>query len=349
MGEFVKYGLIGVGVGAEFATKGLKLIEDKNIAKIVAVTSAHEHRVKAFAEKYGIEKWFTDYRKMLREDIDAVIISTPHYLHFPMTIDALEAGKHVLVDKPMAINLNQVDEMIRRAEKYGLKLGVIFQSRFDERVRKIKNAVDSGEFGKIIMGEAVVEWFRTQEYYDKSVWRGRWSTEGGGALINQAIHTIDLLVWIMGEVDELWALTNTIGHNIEVEDLAVAMIKFKNGAFGVIQGSTAIYPGLPTRLEIHGLKGTAILEGEVLKLFAVEGKESYSETEEKKGLKSWARPEAVPPINHSRVIEDFTRAILEDRKPFIDGYEGRRSLEVIRAIYKSGLTGEKIKFPYREQ
>ncbi|MCD6465820.1 Gfo/Idh/MocA family oxidoreductase [Candidatus Bathyarchaeota archaeon] len=345
----VRFGIIGTGVGANFCANGIALIADSGVAELTAITSRREERAKEFASKWGVKHWYTDHKKMLKEaPIDAVIISTPHYLHYPMTLDALEAGKHVLVDKPMAINLKEADEMIKKAEEKGLKLGVNFQSRFDQTVRKVKEAADKGVFGRLISGEAVVEWFRTQEYYESSSWRGRWATEGGGALINQAIHTIDLLVWILGQPKCLWAQMDTFAHNIEVEDLAVATIRFENGAIGVIQGSTAIYPGLPTRLEIHGTKGTAIIEGETLKRWSVVGEEEIVSEGTKKGLKSWARPELVPPVNHAALIKDFAEAIIEDRKPFVDGVEGRRSIEVIMAIYKSSRTNSVVNFPLTE-
>jgi len=346
----IKYGVVGVGVGGTFATRAIKeILEPEGVATVEAACSAHEERVKGFASKWGIKKWYTNYRDFLtKSGIDAVIISTPHYLHFPQTIEAIEEGLHVLVDKPMAINLNEADEMIRRAEMRGVKLGVILQSRFDPKLRKIKGIIEEGKLGKLVLGEAYVEWFRTQEYYDKSFWRGRWATEGGGALINQAIHTIDLLIWLMGDIDYLWALIGTMTHNIEVEDLAVATMKFKNGAFGLILGSTATYPGFPHRLEIHGAKGSIIWEAEMIKKISIVGEPEYSEVERAKELESWARPEAVPPRNHAELIRNFTRAIEEDRNPLVDGREGRRSLEVIRAIYHSGKTGKVICFPFKE-
>ncbi len=346
----VKFGVVGVGVGGTFATRAIKeILEPEGVAQVIAACSAHEERVKGFASKWGLEQYYTNYRDLLtKSGIDAVIISTPHYMHFPMAIEAMDEGVHVLVDKPIAIDLREADEMIKRARRSGVKLGVIFQGRFDPKIRKVKSLIEEGRLGQLIMGEAYVEWFRDQEYYEKSRWRGRWATEGGGALINQAIHTIDLLVWLMGGVDHLWALTGTMAHNIEVEDLAVAALKFKNGAFGLILGSTAIYPGLPTRIEIHGVDGTVIWEAEMIKKIAIKGEPEYSEEERVEGLASWTRPEAVPPKNHAEVIKDFARAVLEDREPQVNGEEGRKSLEVIRAIYMSGRTGSVIKFPLYE-
>lgn len=344
-----KLGVVGTGVGGEFVVKAAKMLEEEGVLKVTAICGKRPEKTKSFAQKWGIPNYYTDHLEMFRKaELDAVAISTPHYLHFPIAVDAIDAGLHVLVDKPMAINLVEADEMINRARRAGVKLGVILQSRFDEKLRKIKRLVEEGRLGRLLMGEAVVEWFRTQEYYDKSPWRGRWATEGGGALINQAIHTIDLLIWIMGDVESLWALVGTMAHDIEVEDLAVAALRFKNGAFGLIQGSTAIYPGLPTRLEIHGEKGTVIHEGGLIKMIAIEGEETYSEKEVVEGLAAWARPEAVPPINHRELIRDFIDAVKEDREPYVSGIEGRKSLEVIRAIYWSGRTGKVAKFPFLE-
>ncbi|MFB0504679.1 MAG: Gfo/Idh/MocA family protein, partial [Candidatus Bathyarchaeia archaeon] len=235
-----------------------------------------------------------------------------------------------------------------KARRKGVKLGVNLQSRFDPTFRKVKEAAEEQRFGRLILGEAIVKWFRTQEYYDKSAWRGKWDTEGGGALINQAIHTIDLLVWIMGSPRYLWAQIDTVAHKIEVEDLAVAALRFENGALGIIQGSTAIYPGLPSRLEVHGTKGTAIIEGEVLKRWSIIGEEEVVSEEAKEGLKSWARPELAPATNHASLIKDFAEAILEDRAPYVDGVEGRKSLEVITAIYRSGRDDRMIEFPLKE-
>jgi len=344
--EPVRFGIIGTGVGANFCAEGLSMIAETGKAKLVAVTSRREERAKEFASRWSLDLWFNDYWEMLEKaPIDAVIINTPHHLHYPMALDAIKAGKHVLVDKPMAISLKEADGMIREAEKRDVKLGVVLQSRFDPTMRKVKDAAQEERFGRLILGEATVKWFRTKEYYEKSSWRGRWATEGGGALINQAIHTIDLLLWIMGPPRYLWAQIDTVAHRIEVEDIAVAAIRFENGALGVVQGSTAIYPGLPTRLEIHGTRGTALIEGEVLKRWSVIGEEEVIVERAKEGLKAWARPEMAPATNHASLILDFAEAVLNDRQPFVDGVEGRRSLELIMAIYESSRSRRAVSFP----
>ena len=350
MARAVKFGIIGTGVGADFCARGFSMIADSGITDLVAVTSRREERARDFASRWGLELSYTDYDQMLQEaGIDAVVINTPHYLHYPMAIDAIKDGIHTLVDKPMAVNLKQADDMKEEAEKRKAKLGVIFQSRFDLVSRKVKAATQEGKLGRLILGEAIVKWHRTQDYYEESSWRGCWATEGGGALINQAIHTIDLLLWIMGSPKALSAQTDTFSHDIEVEDLAVAVIRFENGALGVVQGSTAIYPGLPTRLEIHGTNGTVIIEGEMLKRWSVLGEEEEIAEQAKVGLKSWARPELVPATNHASLIKDFAQAILEDREPCVNGIEGRRSLELIRGIYESGRTQKPVELPLKEK
>ena len=346
----LKFCIIGTGVGASFIARAAKELEKEGLLTLTAVAGKGIESAKDFAKQYNIRKPYGNYMDMLREEEpDVVAISTPHYLHFSMAIDAMEYGANVLVDKPMAMNLHEADEMIRRAEKYGVKLGVILEYRFDKSINFIKRLVDEGKLGKLILGEAIVEWYRPPEYYGKSPWRGRWATEGGGALINQAIHTIDLLLWIMGRPKYLWAQIDTVRHNIEVEDLAVATIRFENGALGVIQASTAIYPGMPTRLEIHGLNGTAIWEGERIKMIKLlEGEVEIPKEIMPEKSKAWERPEAVPIDKHIALIRDFVMAVIESRKPKVDGYEGRRSLEVIRAIYKASKEQKLITFPYEE-
>jgi len=236
--------------------------------------------------------------------------------------------------------------LIRAAKEAGVKLGTILEFRFSESVRRLKGILESGKLGKLILGEAQVEWYRDEEYYTRSTWRGRRSTEGGGALINQGIHTLDLLIHLMGDVEEVYARCNTFAHDIEVEDLAISLMRFTNGAFGIVTASTVMSPGFPTKLEIHGTKGSANIEGERLRSYIAEGVEEVTDTERE--LQAWVRPEAVPPKNHVLLIENFVYAILENREPFVSGEEGRRSLELIRAIYASAKLNQVVRLPFSE-
>lgn len=343
----LRVGVVGSGVGARFVAQALKLLEEKGLAKLVSAASKREESASRFAFDWGLESWFTNYNEMFEKaKIEVAVVCAPHYLHFPIALDSIDSGLHTLVDKPLAINLEEADTLIREARKAGVKLGTILEFRFSESVRRLKGILESERLGKLILGEAQVEWYRDEEYYTKSTWRGRRSTEGGGALINQGIHTLDLLIHLMGSVEEVYARCSTFAHDIEVEDLAISLMKFANGAFGIVTASTAMSPGFPTKLEIHGTKGSAKIEGEKLTSYLAEGVEEV--TDIGKELKAWARPEAVPPKNHALLIEDFLSAILEDREPFVSGEEGRRSVELIRAMYASAKFNQVMRLPFSE-
>ena len=235
--------------------------------------------------------------------------------------------------------------MINACQKANVKLAVIFQNRFGAAVQKLRKAVQEGQLGKLILGDAYIKWHRTQEYYDTGGWRGTIKGDGGGALINQSIHTIDLLQWIMGPVKSVYGKVGTFTHKIEGEDLGLALLTFENGAMGVIEGSTSIYPGFPERLEIHGEKGTIILEGGKIKTWEMQGvKQELEEllTNEKSGGAS--DPMAISIDGHLAQYRDFIDAIENDREPMVNGIEGRKSLEIVRAIYQSSREGITIHF-----
>jgi UDP-N-acetyl-2-amino-2-deoxyglucuronate dehydrogenase len=334
-------------VGAGFVAQALRSLEGKGLARLVSVTSKREASASHFASDWGLESWFTNHNEMFRKaKLDIAIVCTPHYLHFPVALDSIENGLHTLVDKPLAINLAEADTLIREAKRAGVKLGTILEFRFSEPVRRLRELLKMEGLGKLVLGEAQVEWYRDENYYMKSTWRGRRSTEGGGALINQGIHTLDLLIHLMGDVEEVYAKCGTFAHSIEVEDLAVSLMRFASGAFGIVTASTAMSPGFPTRLEVHGTKGSATIEGEKLISRLAGGVEELAAID--KGLQAWARPEAVPPKNHALLIEDFVSAVLENREPLVNGEEGRRSVELIRAIYASARRNQVVTLPFSE-
>lgn len=322
-------------------------------AELIAVATVHEKTAKDFAGKSRARVWYTDYRRLLkRDDIQVVNICTPPFLHQEITIAAAQTGKHVIMEKPISINLKQADGMIDACEKAGVKLGVIFQYRFSKAFQKVKRAIEEGKMGKLILGDAYVKWFRPQEYYESAEWRGTWDKEGGGALINQSIHSIDLLQWFMGPVDWLCGEFATAKHLIEVEDIGIAILRFKNGAMGVIEGSTAIYPGFPLRMELTGQKGSIVIEGDRIKLWKfIETEEEESTDEEKqKIMDTSSSPTAgFSSEYHTLQISEFIDAVRQDRKPLVDGMEGRKALEIVRAIYISGKRGKRINFPVEDQ
>jgi UDP-N-acetyl-2-amino-2-deoxyglucuronate dehydrogenase len=284
--------------------------------------------------------------------VDVVTICTPSGLHMEPAVAAAKAGKHIIVEKPLDITLKRCDAMIAAAKKAGVVLSTIFPSRFHESSQLVKQAIEKGRFGRLTMGDAYVKWFRTQEYYDSGAWRGTWKLDGGGALMNQAVHSVDLLLWFMGPAVEVSAYTATLAHQrIEVEDVAVATVKFANGAIGVIEASTAAWPGELKRLEISGDAGCAIVREEDLAVwkFAKETKadeairqKMASRTQTGGGA---ADPKAIGYHGHMLQFQDVLAAIKKGKQPLVDGPEGRKAIELILAIYKSAESGKPVKLP----
>jgi UDP-N-acetyl-2-amino-2-deoxyglucuronate dehydrogenase len=270
-----------------------------------------------------------------RPDLDVVNICTPSGMHAEMGIAAAKAGKHVIVEKPMALSLKEADVLLNVCDENRVKLAVCFQNRFNPPVQKLRRALEEGRFGKLTHASAVVRWFRPQDYYDQASWRGTWAMDGG-CLMNQSIHNIDLLQWMMGPVESVFGYTATNHRKIEAEDVGVAVLKFKNGALGVIEASTTIYPeNLEETLAIFGEKGTVELGGiAVNKIETWKFADSQDENLE-------MEQQVVPNVygfGHDALIEDFIRAVIEDRRPYIDGREGIKALRIVLGIYHSAVS-----------
>jgi predicted dehydrogenase len=283
---------------------------------------------------------------------DVVTIATPSGAHMEPAVAAARAGKHVIVEKPLDITLKRCDRIIAACDENGVKLSTVFPSRFHEASIELKRAVDTGRFGRLTLGDAYVKWFRTQEYYDSGAWRGTWELDGGGALMNQAIHSVDLLAWLMGPVAEIRAQTATLAHRrIAVEDVAVATLQFASGALGVIEASTAVYPGYLKRLEIHGSDGTAVLEEEDIKVWDFARKLRRDAAiqrmmkKQKSGGGGASDPAAIGHHGHAKQFRDVLRALRDDRVPAIDGREGRRSVEIILGVYQAAASGRPVCLP----
>ena len=339
----IRVAVVGTGNIGAFHSRALEGVHE---AHLIGVCDTNRESAEKLAEELNVAA-YTDLEKLfVCSDLDAIHVCTPSGLHGEATIAAAKAGKHILCEKPMEVTLEKADAMIEAAQQAGVKLGIISQHRFDPDIRKIKEAVDSGRFGTMVLGDAFIKWYRSQEYYDSGEWRGTWELDGGGCLMNQGIHFIDMLQWIMGPVRRVFARTTTRARRIEVEDVAIANLEFESGAFGDIIGSTAIYPGLPERLEISGTKGTAILEKSELIKWEVEGEEESEAVAEQEDATAAARdPMQIDPTGHQNQFRDFVEAILDDREPAIPGREGRRPLEVILAIYESGNSGREVTLP----
>jgi UDP-N-acetyl-2-amino-2-deoxyglucuronate dehydrogenase len=340
------FGIIGLGLISHTHAKAIK--ELKN-ASLVACYSRSKKKADDFAENYKCKGYNSIDEFLLNPNIDIVTICTPSGFHLEPAIRTAKAKKHLMIEKPLEITLDRCDKIIEACRKNNVKLAVVFQSRFYEASSIIKKAIENNKFGKLVNGDAYIKWLRTQKYYDEGGWHGTLKYDGGGALMNQSIHAIDLLQWFMGPVESLQAYIDTIGHKrIEVEDNAVAALKFKNGALGVIVGSTSIYPGFQKRIEISGIKGSAVLEENTIKVWDFKDKTKEDEVLLKRFNKlnvkvgGAADPSTIDHQGHKNQFIDFINAIETNKSPLIDGIEGRKSVEIILSIYKSAKKGKKI-------
>lgn len=343
------FGVIGCGLIADFHAKA---IADVDAAELVACFDNRPQAADRLAQSTGC-KAYHDLDAMLADPaVDVVTIGTPSGVHMEPALAAASAGKHLIVEKPLEITLQRCDAIIDACQAAGVVLSSIFPSRFHDSSRRMKQAVEAGRFGRLTVGDAIVKWYRTQEYYDGGAWRGTWELDGGGALMNQAIHNVDLLTWLMGPVAEIRAQTALLAHQrIAVEDTAMAILRFENGALGMIEASTAVYPGYLKRLEIHGSTGSAVMEEEDLIKwdFAEEAPEDASikqqMAQQVSGAGGASDPAAIGYHGHTRQFADVLEAIGAGAKPAIDGAEGRRAVEIILAIYQAAETGQTVKLP----
>ena len=344
-------GIVGCGMISNFHARAIAEIRG---ARITACFDMVPPAATAFAERIGCTPYQALPDLLADSQVDVVTICTPSGAHAEPAVAAARAGKHVIVEKPLEVTLKRCDRIIRACEHAGVTLSTIFPSRFHESSQLIKRAIDRGRFGRLTMGDAYVKWFRTQEYYDSGAWRGTWKLDGGGALMNQAIHSVDLLTWLMGPVAQVSAYTSTLTHQrIEVEDVATATLRFSNGALGVIEATTAAYPGTLKRIEIHGSEGSAVLEEEDIKNWefarAARGdaalrRRMTGKTESGGGATD---PAAIGHHGHTKQFKDVFRAIKKGTSPLIDGHEGRRSVEIILAVYASAQRGRPVDLPLR--
>jgi predicted dehydrogenase len=330
------FGIVGAGLIADFHARAIRSLGN---ARLIAICGTNQVKVKTLSEKYNCRP-FSNYDEMISSpDVDIVTIATPSGAHMEPAIAAAEHGKHVICEKPLEISLERIDRMIEAHNKAGTRLGGIFNYRFHDSLRYVKAAVDSGRFGKITCASVYVPWWRSEAYY-KGSWHGTRNLDGGGALMNQAIHMIDILQFLMGPVESLQSYIATLAHEIEVEDTAVCVLRFRNGALGIIHGTTASYPGQFRRLEITGTKGTVVQEENSFRIWqfsdqSAEDKEIAERFCHIEGGGGVSDPAAIPFEPHARNIAAFLDSI-ESGSPFqIDGPEARKAVEIVLAIYKS--------------
>ena len=334
----IKFGLIGCGRVAQRHAQSFKQLTE---TQLVAVVDPKLSRAENFAQAYDAIA-YADYRLLLeRPDVDAVSICVASGLHASVALDALAAGKHVLVEKPIALTLEDADRMIALARQKSLKLGVVLQNRYNSPMQKLRQAIDDDQLGQLYLGNACVRWYRPQSYYEDE-WHGTWAMDGG-ALMNQSIHHIDALQWFMGPVKSVNAYTATLAHQMEAEDVGVAVLRFQNGALGSIEGSTLTWPqNLEGSVAIFGAKGSVKIGGTALNQITLWKVAGQLEQEAEILTDQRVDPPAWYGYSHRAAIMDFARSIIDDCEPDTPGEEARRSLALVLAIYESARTGREI-------
>lgn len=348
MGQSFGCAIVGCGMIARFHARALAEVLN---TRIVALVSRNLDNARRLAQSEGLRcDLYTELVPVLqRPDVHVVVVTTPSGAHLEPAVAAAEAGKHVVVEKPLEITLERCDRIIQACDRNGVQLCTIFPSRFSDANQLLKQAIETGRFGRLTLGETTCKWWRPQSYYDEGGWKGTKALDGGGALMNQAIHNVDLLGWLMGPVTHVCGFTATLAHErIEVEDTAVACLRFANGALGVIEATTSVHPGWPKTIAVHGDRGTVVIEQDDILRW-----ELTPETDEDRALKARfahrtgasggaSNPAAISHQGHARQLADFVRALQTGTKPLVDGREGRKAVAIILAIYESMTTGRTV-------
>lgn len=309
--------------------------------EIVAMHGGNQERTRDLAERYGGRTYAELTEFLDHPGLDAVLIGSPSGLHVEQALQAVERGIHVLAEKPLDVGTEKIDRLLEAADRAGVRIGVFFQNRAAPDVAWLKRLVESGGLGEVFLASAQVKWYRPPEYYAGSRWRGTWALDGGGALMNQGIHTVDLLVWLLGDPTRIYARTRTALHDIEVEDTMVACLDFPGGGIGTLEATTAAYPGFPAKIELTGSNGTVVLQGDKISFVGLHSGPDEPPPDGVGSTNASASSAAVSDVRgHRTVVEDFLDAIASGREPICSGREGRRSVSVIEAIYRSARSGD---------
>jgi predicted dehydrogenase len=340
--------IVGCGMIARFHARALQEVPGTRLLALVSRSAANAVKLNEACNTSA--NIFPSLDPVLdRDDIDIVIVTTPSGAHLEPAVAAAQAGKHVVVEKPLEITTQRCDRIIEACDKAQVKLCTIFPSRFADASRALKSAVDAGRFGCLTLGETTCKWWRPQSYYDEGGWKGTQALDGGGALMNQAIHNVDLLLWMMGPPTHVSGFKATLAHErIEVEDTAVGCVRFANRALGVIQATTSVWPGLPKTIAVHGDKGSVVVEQEDVLRWEFDPPTPEDEAvrrrfAQKVGASGGAsNPAAISHVGHARQLADFVQAIREGRPPAVDGREGRKAVALIQALYESAASGRTI-------
>ncbi len=332
-------GVAVVGSGS-IAEMHLKAIKDLPQARLVGVYSRTEEKARKTGEREGC-RWTTDWRSLVADpEVELVDVVTSSGSHAEISMAAIKAGKHVLVEKPMAMTAYQADLIHELARASGLTLGVVSQRRFEEQHQAVKQVMDAGALGKLLLVEVSCPYYRTQAYYESADWRGKVATDGG-ALMNQAIHSVDLMLWFAGPAASVVSKCATQTHKMEAEDLALAIVTFKSGAFGTIMASTSIQPGFSPCLNLYGEKGTIKLEGASIAHWTVPDvpRPDLGQAQASAGV---ADPKLSSHTHHRRQIEDVLASIEQRRPPLVSGDDGRRAVALVEGVYRSAASGAAV-------
>ncbi len=348
-GRVYGFGVVGCGVIGPRHAKAVAALPN---ARLVAATDIVAEKATAYAETHGCDAEADLAHLLARDDIDVISVCVPSGLHAEIGVEAARAGKHLVVEKPIDISLAAADRLIEAAKSAGVRMTVISQHRFDAGLVELHRLLEEGRLGRLVLGDARVKWYRSQAYYDSGDWRGTWALDGGGALMNQGVHYTDLLRWCMGPVTEVTSICATQSHQIEVEDVALAVLRFASGAVGSLEASTAVFPGLPERLEISGTDGSVIIEDGAIvlrELMAERGEISAYGTKATGSAptssSAAADPTALGNDAHTAQIADLLAAIDEGREPLMTGEEARNALEVVLAVYESARRKATVTLP----
>lgn len=344
MATEVTYGFAVVGCGVIGPVHARAIRELPNARLVVAVDTCRE-RAQALAADSGAE-WDVDLDRVLaRADVDVVCVSVPSGRHAEIGIRAARAGKHVIVEKPIDVSLAAADRLIAACHDAGVRLGVVSQLRFAPAVAQLKALLASGSLGRLISGEVALPWYRPQEYYDSEDWRGTWEIDGGGCLMNQGIHFVDALEWLMGPAESICGRIATAVHDIDVEDVAAAILTFRSGAIGVVQASTAAYPGLPWRLQVSGTNGIVRIEDSRITVCQVADGDVPPDLELDDGVRpasGASDPASSFHLGHRDQFADYLGALDTGSEPKIGGADGRRALQLVLAVYESARSGLEV-------
>lgn len=344
MSKKLGYAVVGLGVGTSHA----KAANNSENADLIAVCDLIPKKLEKAKNLYPDVLTYTDFSEMLKNpDIDIVSIAVPSGDHAKLSVEAMEAGKNILIEKPIDITVEAAMKIEEARVRTGKTAGVVHQNRNNANMKPIMDAIAKGDFGNIYYGDFEVKWYRTQKYYDEGGWRGTWEMDGGGSLMNQAVHTVDIMQWIMGDVESITAHIGVYAHEIETEDFTASLIKFKSGATATFVSTTNAYPGLNTGIKLYGTKGSIECDGDSILLWKRDG---ASEDEEETMTTNYSGNSAATALDptlctgHTSMVEDIINAVKDGRNPHILPLEAIKSVRIVNAIYESAKTGKTIYF-----